>query len=53
MVSKMAMRRFEDFVAGLEAQGLSGGTAAGYRRAWKFSMEIKGQYLRMTLRKNI
>ena len=40
--SKMTMRRFEDFVAGLHEQGRAGSTAAGYRSAWKFHLETTG-----------
>lgn len=39
----MTVRRFEDFLVGLDEEGRAGSTAATYRSAWLFWREVRGK----------
>ena len=39
----MTVKRFEDFVVGLDDEGRAGSTAATYRSAWLFWREVRGK----------
>ena len=41
--TRMTVKRFEDFLVGLEEEGRAGGTAATYRSAWLFWREVRGK----------
>ena len=40
---KMTVRRFEDFIVGMDEEGRAGSTAATYRSAWLFWREVHGK----------
>ena len=39
----MTVRRFEDFLVGMDEEGRAGSTAATYRSAWLFWREVRGK----------
>ena len=41
--SRMTVKRFEDFLVGLNQEGRAGSTAATYRSAWLFWREVRGK----------